>query len=60
MKGGPFQVALGMALFLMIASAIMIVVEEPGTAGFVLSVLTFAIGVAFMGVVVWAIRRTSK
>ncbi len=60
MRGGPFHAALGIALFLIVASAILLVVEEPGTAGFVLSVLTFAIGVAFMGVVVWAMRRTSK
>jgi hypothetical protein len=60
MKGDPFRAALGLALFLVIASMLVLVGQEPGTSGFVLSVLSLAVGLMFAGVVVFVMRRLSK
>jgi hypothetical protein len=59
-KSDLFHAALGFAMFLVIASALMLLVQEPGTAGFVLSALSLAVGLMFMGVVAWVMRRLSK
>ncbi|MCL5997581.1 MAG: hypothetical protein M1546_16225 [Chloroflexi bacterium] len=60
MKSDPFHIALSFAMFLVVASVVMLLVQEPGTSGFVLSALSLAVGLTFMGVVAWVIRRLSK
>ena len=60
MNNDPFRAGLGLALFLVIASALVLLGQEPGTSGFVLSVLSLAVGLMFMAVVLWVMRRLSK
>lgn len=59
MEGG-FRAALNMALFIVLTSAALIWFQTPGTAEFVVTVMSLVIGLIFLGVVILVIRRFTK
>ncbi|HEY9076579.1 MAG TPA: hypothetical protein VIO61_08560 [Anaerolineaceae bacterium] len=52
--------ALGAALFIVIASLFAVVMSQPGSAEFVISVLALGVGLITTGVVAYAIYRFSR
>jgi hypothetical protein len=54
------KAALSIALFIVIASAALLLIQPPGTAEFVITVLSLAIGLVFTGVVMIMARRGTK
>lgn len=59
MEGG-FRAALNMALFIVLTSAALVWFQTPGTAEFVVTVMSLVIGLIFLGVVILVIRRFTK
>ncbi|HEU5089081.1 MAG TPA: hypothetical protein VFT99_16610 [Roseiflexaceae bacterium] len=57
---GPFRSALALAIFLVLMSAIMLIGQPTDSPEFVVTVLSLGVGLVFLAVVVWAIRRLSK
>lgn len=55
-----FKGALNLALFIVVGSGLLLLLEEPGTAEFVVTVLSLGVGVVFLLLVAWVIKRTSK
>jgi drug/metabolite transporter (DMT)-like permease len=55
-----FKAALTLALFLVLASAGVLLIQTPGTAEFVISVLSLLVGLVFLGVVMLVIRKFSR
>ena len=60
MSAGPAKAALAMALFIVIASTLTLLWQTPGTAEFVVSAMSLAVGLIFTGVVVLVARRGAK
>jgi hypothetical protein len=54
------RAALAMALFLVLASSGLLIFQTPGTAEFVVTVLSLVVGLLFLAVVVFSIRRLLK
>jgi hypothetical protein len=48
------------AVFFILASAGCLLVVEPGTAEFVVTVTTMVIGLVFAGVIAWLVRRANR
>lgn len=55
-----FKAALVMALFLVLGSAGVLLIQTPGTAEFVVSVMSLVVGLVFLGVVMFVIRKLSR
>ncbi len=55
-----FKGALNLALFIVVASALLLLWEIPGTAEFVVTVMSLLVGLVFLGIVVVLIKKTSK
>lgn len=55
-----FRAALNIALFIVLASAALVWFQTPGTAEFVVTVMSLVVGLIFLGVVVFAIRFFSR
>lgn len=55
-----FKGALNLALFIVVGSGLLLFGQTPGTAEFVVTVLSLGVGVLFLLLVVWVIKRTSK
>jgi hypothetical protein len=55
-----FKPALAAALFIIVASVWVLLGQTPGTAEFVVSVLSLGIGLVFLGLVIWVMRRFSR
>ncbi|MCL6509998.1 MAG: hypothetical protein K6U78_04870 [Anaerolineae bacterium] len=60
MSEGMTRTALSIALFLVIASAAVLVGQTPGTAAFVVSVMSLVVGLIFAGLVILIARRGVK
>ncbi|MCS6846921.1 MAG: hypothetical protein RMN52_04305 [Anaerolineae bacterium] len=54
------RTALSLALFIVIASAAVLIGQTPGTAEFVVSVMSLAVGLIFAALVVLVARRGMK
>lgn len=54
------KAALTIALFIVVASALVLIGQTPGTAEFVVSVMSLVVGLVFTGVVVIVARRGMK
>lgn len=54
------KAALTSALFIVLASAGVLIGQEPGTAGFVVSVLSLIVGLLFLALVIFLIKRLSR
>lgn len=54
------KAALSIALFIVIGSAGLLLIQPPGTAEFVVTAMSLAIGLIFTGVVVLVVRRGMK
>jgi hypothetical protein len=54
------KAALSMALFIVIASGALLLIQPPGTAEFVVTVLSLIVGLVFAGVAVLVVRRGVK
>lgn len=54
------RAALTMAMFIVLVSAALIWIQTPGTAEYVITVMSLIIGLVFLGLVVLVIRRFSK
>jgi hypothetical protein len=54
------RAALSMAMFIVLVSAALIWIQTPGTAEYVITVMSLIIGLVFLGLVVLVIRRFSK
>lgn len=52
--------ALQMALFVLITSAVLLLFQTPGTAEFVVTALSLGVGIVFVGVVVFVVKRLSR
>ncbi|HEU5088753.1 MAG TPA: hypothetical protein VFT99_14965 [Roseiflexaceae bacterium] len=57
---GPFRGALALAIFLVLMSALMLIGQPADSPEFVVTVLSLVVGLVFLAVVIWAIRRLSK
>lgn len=55
-----FRAALGLAIFIILMSLFVLIGVAPGTAEFVISLASLVIGIIFLGIVVWAIRRVAR
>ena len=55
-----FKGALNLALFIVVASVLLLLWELPGTAEFVVTVMSLTIGLVFLGIVILLIKKTSK
>lgn len=55
-----FRAALNIALFIVLVSGALVWFQTPGTAEFVVTVLSLVVGVVFLAVVIFAIRHFSK
>lgn len=55
-----FRAALGLAIFIIIMSLFVLIGVAPGTAEFTISVASLIIGLIFLAVVIWAIRRVVR
>lgn len=55
-----FKAALSLAFFIVVASLLVLTLQTPGTAEFVVSVLSLVIGLALLGLVVWVMKRFSR
>ncbi len=51
-----FQVA----VFITLVSAVMLFFEQPGTAEFVITVTTLVVGLVFVGILVYMVRRANQ
>lgn len=60
MSEGMTRTALSLALFIVIASAAVLIGQTPGTAEFVVSVMSLAVGLIFAALVVLVARRGMK
>jgi len=60
MSAGLTKAALTMALFIVVASALVTLMETPGTAEFVVSVLSLAVGLIFAGLAALIARRGTR
>lgn len=60
MSDGMTRTALSLALFIVIASAVALIGQTPGTAGFVVSVMSLAVGLIFTALVALVARRGVK
>jgi hypothetical protein len=58
--GEGLKAALTLALFIVIASAGVLVGQTPGTAEFVVSVMSLIVGLIFLGLVIFVIKRLSR
>lgn len=54
------RAALQLALFIIIAALLTLLFVQPGSAEFVVTVLSLGVGVLFLGVVMYMIRRSSR
>ncbi len=54
------RAALQLALFIIIAAALTLLCERPGSAEFVVTLLGLGVGLLFLGVIVFVVRRFSK
>ena len=52
--------ALNLALFIVIASALLLFGQVPGTAEFVVTVLSLIVGLIFLTIIIVLIKRTIK
>jgi preprotein translocase subunit Sss1 len=52
--------ALQMAVFVLLTSAALLFFQTPGTAEFVVTVLSLGVGIVFVGVVVFVMKRLSR
>jgi riboflavin transporter FmnP len=48
------------ALFITLVSAALLIFVQPGTAEFVITVMTFITGLVFVGVVVFMVKRANR
>jgi hypothetical protein len=48
------------AIFLIVTAGALLFVQTPGTASFVITVATFAMGLLFLGLLIVLIRRSGK
>lgn len=55
-----FKGALSMALFIVIASVMLLLWQTPGTAEFVVTVLSLGVGLIFLLVVIILIKKLSR
>ena len=55
-----FKGALNLALFIVIASALLLFGQVPGTAEFVVTVLSLIVGLIFLTIIIVLIKRTIK
>ena len=55
-----FKSALSMALFIVIASAMLLLWQMPGTAEFVVTVLSLLVGLIFLLIVIILIKKLSR
>ncbi len=60
MSEGMTRTALSLALFIVIASAAVLIGQAPGTAEFIVSVMSLAVGLIFTALVVLIARRGMK
>lgn len=60
MNEGMGKTALSLALFIVIASALVLIGQTPNTAEFFVSAMSLVIGLIFTGVVVIVARRGAK
>ncbi len=51
---------LALALFVVIASVLMLPLQAPGSAEFVVTVIALVVGLLSLGVIAFAIRRLSR
>ncbi len=54
------KAGLSLGLFIVVASALMLPFEPPGSAEFVVTVLSLCVGLMTVGVIAFAIRKLSK
>lgn len=48
------------AVFITLVSAVMLLFQNPDTAEFVITVTTLLMGLLFLGLIVWMVRRGSR
>ncbi len=54
------RAALQLALFIIIAALLTLLCVQPGSAEYVVTVFSLGVGVLFLGVVMFMIRRSSR
>ena len=54
------KAGLSLGLFIVVASALMLPFEPPGSAEFVVTVLSLFVGLVTIGVIAFAIRKLSR
>jgi hypothetical protein len=57
---GGLKAALTLALFIVLASAGVLLGQTPGTAEFVVSVMSLIVGLVFLALVIFVIKRLSR
>ena len=54
------KAGLSLGLFIVVASALMLPLEPPGSAEFTVTVLSLCVGLVTIGVIAFAIRKLSR
>jgi hypothetical protein len=56
----PFKAALALAIFIVMMASLLLIGQPTDSPEFVITVLSLIVGLVFLGVVMWVIRRFSK